>query len=294
MMAKTQRSPYAASRPAFSPPRSTQRQAQPVQRPSATLKTADEIAIMREAGRIVARAHEAMKAALAPGMTTAALDRIAETVIRDHGATPAFLNYPKPNSPNYPASINASINHEIVHGIPSEARVLKEGDIVSLDVGVIHQGYVGDSGWTYPVGEIAPAVKRLLDTAEQSLYLGIAAAVAPHWTRDIAAAIQAFVEPRGYSLVREYTGHGVGTSMHEEPQVPNWWPTSARQQANYHSVRLQPGMTLAIEPMVNAGRSQTQELDDKWTVITKDKSLSAHFEHTIAVTDGAPVILTLL
>lgn len=256
------------------------------------LKTADEIAIMREAGRIVARAHQAMREAVRPGVTTLELDRIAETVLRDHGAVPAFLNYPKPNSPDYPATINASINSELVHGIPSGSRFLKEGDIISLDVGAIYQGFVGDAAFTMGVGEIKPAVQRLLDVTEQSLYVGIRASVLGNETQDVALAIQDYVTKYGYSVAREYTGHGVGRAMHEEPQVPNWWP-KGKLRRGFSSYPLAVGMTYALEPMVIAGRPDLYEADDQWTVLTSDGSLCAHFEHTIAITDGEPVILTL-
>lgn len=263
------------------------------QRSGIHLKTPDEIAIMREAGRIVARAHQAMREAVRPGVSTAALDKIAETVIRDHGAIPSFLGYPKQGAPNYPGTINASINNELVHGLPSPTRLLKEGDIISLDVGCTYQGFVGDGAFTMGVGEIPPAVQRLLNVTEQALYAGIKAAVIPNETRDVSMAIQDFVERHGYSVVREYTGHGVGRNMHEEPQVPNWWPRKSRQRG-WVSYPLQPGMTFAIEPMVNTGRPETRELSDKWTVVTRDGSLCAHFEHTIAITEGEPIILTAL
>jgi methionyl aminopeptidase len=256
------------------------------------LKTPDELAIMREAGRIVARAHQAMRERVRPGVTTAELDRVAETVLRDHGAIPAFLGYPKQNSPDFPATINASINRELVHGIPSDKRVLKEGDIISLDVGAIYQGFVGDAAFTMGVGEIPASVQRLLDVTEQALHVGIEASVVGNETRDVAAAVQRFIEKHGYGVVREYTGHGVGREMHEEPQVPNWWPNKSRSRG-WVSYPLQPGMTYAIEPMVTAGRPETRELSDKWTVVTRDGSLCAHFEHTIAITDGEPLILTL-
>lgn len=259
---------------------------------SVTIKTPAEIAIMREAGRIVARAHAALREAVRPGVTTAELDRIAETVIRDHGATPAFLGYPKPESPDFPASITASINNELVHGIPSDQRVLREGDIISLDVGTIYQGFVGDAAFTVGVGEIKPAVQRLIDITEQALQVGIDASVLPNETKDVSTAIQRFVARHGYSVALEYTGHGVGRQMHEEPQVPNWWPRNAKKRG-WQSYPLEPGMTYAIEPMVISGRADTQELDDQWTVVTKDGSLCAHVEHTIAITDGAPQILTL-
>lgn len=256
------------------------------------LKTPEEIAVMREAGRIVALAHQAMREAVRPGVTTAELDRIAEAVVRDHGAVPSFLNYPKQGAPNYPATINASINNELVHGIPSAQRFLKEGDIISLDVGCIYEGFVGDAAFTMGVGEIKPSVQRLIDVTEQALYVGIKSSVMGCNVSDVARAIQEFVERHGYSVVREYTGHGVGRSMHEEPSVPNWWPRRARMRG-FQDYTLQPGMTYAIEPMVNTGRPETRELNDKWTVVTADGSLCAHWEHTIAVTDGEPLILTL-
>lgn len=255
-------------------------------------KTPDEIVIMRKAGRIVGVAHQAIREAIRPGVTTAELNTIAETVLRDHGATPAFLGYPKPDSPDYPASICASVNEELVHGIPGD-RVLHEGDIISVDIGSVYKGFVGDSAWTYPVGEIAPAVQHLLEVSEEALWVGIRASVLPHETRDVSLSIQHYVESQGYSVVREYTGHGVGRNMHEEPQVPNWWPRSRRQRLNWVSYALKPGMVYALEPMVNAGRPDTRELADKWTVVTRDGSLCTHFEHTIAITESEPVILTL-
>lgn len=255
------------------------------------LKSPDELAVMREAGRIVARAHQALAEAIRPGVTTAQLNKIADTVLRDHGATPAFLGYPKPNSPNFPASICASVNNELVHGIPG-SRVLKAGDIISVDIGSVYKGFVGDCAWTYPVGEISPAARRLLEITEEALYVGIRASVLPNETRDVALAIQEFIERKGYGVVRDYTGHGVGRKMHEEPQVPNWWPRKGRKKG-WQSYKLQPGMTYALEPMVTIGRPDTRELNDKWTVVTADGALCAHFEHTIAVTNGEPIVLTL-
>ncbi len=256
------------------------------------LKTPDEIWIMRETGRIVARAHIAMKEALRPGISTGELDKIAETVIRDHGAVPAFLNYPKPNAPNYPGTINASINNELVHGLPNPQRIVKEGDIISLDTGCIYQGFVGDCAYTYAVGEVPPSVQRLLQVTEEALNRAIDASVLPNTIRDVALTVQHFVESHGYSVAREYTGHGVGRAMHEEPEVPNWWSRIAERRGRKNQP-LQVGMTYAIEPMVIAGRSDLMELEDQWTVVTKDGSLCAHFEHTIAITEGKPIILTL-
>ncbi|MFN8376263.1 MAG: type I methionyl aminopeptidase [Anaerolineae bacterium] len=256
------------------------------------LKTAEEIAIMREAGRIVAVAHQEMRKMVRPGVTTKELDSTVETIIRDHGATPAFLGYPKFNSPNYPASICASVNEELVHGIPGP-RVLKEGDIISIDIGTVYQGFVGDSAWTYAVGEVSPQVQRLLDVTEQALFEGIRASVMPHDIRDVALAVYNYVEKHGYSVARDYTGHGVGRQMHEKGlEVPNWWTRRAAERG-WTNHKLQAGMTYAIEPMVIAGREETRELADKWTVVTKDGSLCAHFEHTIAITHGEPLILTL-
>ncbi len=259
------------------------------------LKTPEEIAIMREAGRIVARAHQAMREAVRPGVSTAELDRIAATVIRDHGAVPAFLNYPKSGAPNFPATITASINHELVHGIPSPNRILQEGDIISLDTGCHYQGFVGDAAITLAVGQIPASVQRLLDVTEKALEIGIQASVLPNDLRGVALAIQNYVERQGYSVAREYTGHGVGRAMHEEPQVPNWWPRNPRagRRRGWENTSLKPGMTYAIEPMVIAGRNDLRELSDGWTVVTADGSLCAHFEHTIAITDGQPIILTL-
>lgn len=256
------------------------------------LKTPEEIGIMREAGRIVARAHQAMREAVRPGISTAALDRIAETVLRDHGAVPVFKGYPKPNSPDFPAAITASINDELVHGIPSEARILREGDLLSLDCGCIYNGFVGDAAFSMGVGEVRPAIQRLMDVTERALALAIEASVLGNETADVAFAVQRFVLGQGYSVAREYTGHGVGRSMHEEPQVPNWWPRTKRH--NLNSFPLAVGMTYAIEPMVIAGRPDLYEKDDHWTVATKDGSWCAHFEHTIAITEGQPIILTLL
>lgn len=262
---------------------------------SVVLKTADEIAIMREAGRIVAKAHAAMREALRPGISTKELDTIAETVIRDHGATPAFLNYAPGDKSPYPATINASINNELVHGVPRADRLLENGDIISLDTACFHEGYVGDAAFTYAVGEAKPAVKRLLDKCEQGLHLAIEMSVVGNKISDVSRSTQKFAAKHGYSVALEYTGHGVGKKMHEAPQVPNWWPRGKpkRGQMPWMDYEIQAGMTYAIEPMFIAGRNELYELDDDWTVVTKDGSLCAHFEHTIVVTENGPEILTL-
>ncbi len=255
------------------------------------LKTAEELEIMRAAGVINARALAAMRDAIRPGVSTAALDAIAAEVIRAAGGTAAFLGYP-PGSPYpFPATVTTSINHELVHGIPSEDRILQEGEIISLDCGTIYQGFVADSAWTYPVGDITPTVQRLLEVTEEALWIGIRASRAGVESSEVSRAIQRHVEQHGYSVVREYTGHGVGRQMHEDPQIPNWWPRRAAAHG-WRSVLLRPGMTYALEPMVNAGRPETRMLDDHWTVVTRDGSLCAHFEHTIAITEDEAIVLT--
>jgi methionyl aminopeptidase len=259
-----------------------------------TLKSPDELAMMRQAGRIVALAHQAMREAVKPGVSTAELDRIAATVIRDHGATPAFLGQKKPNSPDYPNTITASINHQVIHGIPSETELLKDGDIVSLDTGCFFKGYVGDSAWTYAVGEVSRPVQRLLDVTEAALMLGISRAKVGTELRDLSRTVQTHVESNGLGVIRDYTGHGVGRAMWEEPQIPNWWPGKSNGRVRFDNMKLVSGMTFAIEPMVSIGRPDVIELDDHWTVITKDRSLCAHFEHTIAVTVDGPIIMTTL
>lgn len=261
------------------------------------LKTAEEIAIMREAGRITARALQAMREALRPGMSTLQLDAIAEMVIRDHGATPAFLHYqPHPQRPPYPATITACINDELVHGIPRADRKLREGDIVSLDTACVYQGFVGDAAFTAAIGDVPTAVQRLLSITEQTLEHAIKASIVGNHISDVARATADFAAKHGYAVARDYTGHGVGRRMHEPPQVPNWWPskTRARQQRAWDDVPLQPGMTYAIEPMLIAGGGEVYELEDGWTVATRDGALCAHCEHTIAITADGPIILTLL
>lgn len=257
-------------------------------------KTPDELIIMREAGRITALALQAVREAVKPGVNTLELDAIAENVIRKHNAIPAFLGYPPGSRNPFPATITASINDELVHGIPTEDRVLHEGDIVSIDCGAVYNGYVGDSAFSMGVGAISDDAQQLLDVTEQALYKGIEAALAGCETSDVSRAVQKYIEGFGYNVAREYTGHGVGRTMHEEPQVPNWWPAGRRRNRAFRSVTLVPGITFALEPMVMAGQAALKTLDDEWTVATRDGSLCAHFEHTIAITpDGAPVILTL-
>jgi methionyl aminopeptidase len=246
------------------------------------IKTTAEIALMRAAGRLNNLALTAVRELLQPGVTTADLNAAAEEVLRKHGAYSPFKNYGRPP---YPASICVSINEELVHGIPGK-RKLKEGDIVSVDCGTVLEGYVGDSAFTAGVGEISPTARKLLEVTEQALYVGIAMMRAGNKTGDISAAIQQFVEAGGFHVTREYTGHGVGRSMHEGPQVPNYGAPGA-------GVLLRPGMTIALEPMVLVGTHRTRVLSDQWTVISADRSLTAHFEHSAAVTEGDPLLLTV-
>ena len=246
------------------------------------LKTGRELKIMREACRISAGALQTAGKAVEPGVTTAEIDKLAEDYIRSQGGVPNFKNYE-----GYPATACISINNEVIHGIPTTKRVLKAGDIVSIDLGAKFEGYHGDNAATFACGDVSPEAKRLMDTTKESLYEGIAAAVAGGRIGDISHAVQSYVEARGYSVVRQFVGHGIGTSLHEAPEVPNFG-TPGR------GFRLMPGMTLAIEPMVNAGGSEVKILPDGWTVLTKDGSLSAHFEHTVVITADGPKIMTLL
>lgn len=245
------------------------------------LKTGRELSIMREACRISAAALKLVGSAVEPGITTAELDAIAEKYILSQGAVPNFKNYQ-----GYPATACISINNEVIHGIPSRSRKLQAGDIVSVDLGAKFDGYHGDNAATFACGDISAEAKRLIDTTRESLYEGIAAARAGGRVGDIGHAVQTYVESRGYSVVRQFVGHGVGTELHEAPEVPNFG-TCGR------GVRLMPGMTIAIEPMVNAGKSDVKVLPDGWTVLTKDGSLSAHFEHTVAITADGPKIMTV-
>ena len=251
-----------------------------------TLKSAAEINKMHRAGQVVAEVLERMRERVAPGVTTAELDRLAEEVIRQHDAVPSFLGYPPGSAHPFPASICSSINEELVHGIPGP-RALQEGDIISIDVGCILDGYHGDAALTLPVGKISREAHRLLEITEQALYVGIAAATEGRRAGDVSAAIQSYVESHGYNVVREYTGHGIGRDMHEDPQVPNHGQPGT-------GVRLRKGMTVALEPMVLAGDSCVRTLGNHWTVVSCDGALTAHFEHTIAVTDGEAKILTRL
>ena len=253
------------------------------------LKSRPEIALMREAGRIVARVHEAMAEMVRPGVTTAALNQRAEEIIRQHDAVPTFLGYPHTGRNDFPSSICASINEELVHGIPSVKRWLEPGDIISIDVGATYKGWVGDSAWTYAIGEVDAESNALMEATEGSLWAGIAQAKAGNFLADISKAVETHVTQRGFHVVREYTGHGVGQRMHEEPNVLNYVPAGVGK-----GPRLKAGMTFALEPMVGVGTWRTKVMSDGWLVIMADGKRAAHFEHTIAVTDGEPEILTVL
>ena len=244
-------------------------------------KSVDEIKVMRRAGTLVAETLEALREAVKPGVTTLELDEIAEKVIRNGGATPSFKGYR-----GFPASICASPNHVIVHGIPSDLR-LEEGDIVSLDVGAYLDGFHADSAWTFPVGEVDAEAARLLEVTEASLGAAIDRCKPGARLGDVGEAVQQTAEAAGFSVVREYAGHGVGRALHEEPSIPNYGPGGRREV-------LGAGMTLAIEPMVNAGRPTTKTLGDGWTVVTADGRLSAHFEHTVAINEAGCEVLTRL
>ena len=244
------------------------------------LKTTRELSLMKEACVISARALKAAGAAVEPGVSTWEIDRIAHNFIVKQGAIPTFLGYN-----GFPAASCISINDEVIHGIPSKKRVIKAGDIVSIDVGATLNGYVGDNAATFAAGDISPEAQRLCDTTRESLYEGIKAAVAGGRLGDVGSTIQRYCEERGFSVVREFTGHGVGKQMHEDPSVPNFG-TPGR------GVRLLPGMTIAIEPMINQGGAGIRQLPDGWTIKTRDGSLAAHFEHTVAITSNGPVILT--
>jgi methionyl aminopeptidase len=250
------------------------------------IKSDSELDKMRQAGRIVAEVLELMQERVAPGVTTGELNGLADELIRRYGAIPSFKGYPPGSAHPFPASICTSVNEELVHGIPG-ARVLQKGDIISIDVGAIHEGYHGDAAATLPVGQIDEETRRLLGVTEAALYAGIAQAREGNRSGDVSAAIQEYAEEHGYSVVREYTGHGIGRQMHEDPQVPNFGESG-------RGALLRTGMTIALEPMVLAGDRRVRVLDDRWTVVSVDGRLTAHFEHTVVVRNGEAEILTRL
>ena len=247
-----------------------------------TIKSAREIELMKEAGKILAQTHDELEKFIQPGISTLDIDRKGEEIIRSFGCIPSFLNYN-----GYPASICVSVNDEVVHGIPNKHHIIKEGDIVSLDAGVIYKGYHSDAARTYGVGEISPEAAKLIEVTKQSFFEGIKYAKAGNHLYDISNAIDAYVRPFGYGIVQDLVGHGIGSHLHEDPEIPNF-----RQKRR--GIKLQPGMTLAVEPMINMGRCDVEWLDDDWTVVTEDGSLSAHYENTILITEDEPVILSLV
>lgn len=247
-----------------------------------TIKSQHEIELMRESCKILAEVHAKLGEMIEPGISTWDIDAMGEKLIRSYGCVPNFLNYN-----GYPASICVSVNDEVVHGIPSKERILMEGDIVSLDAGLIYKGYHSDAARTYPVGEVSQEAKQLIEVTRQSFFEGIKHARAGAHLHDISNAIDAYCSKFGYGVVRDLVGHGIGTSLHEDPQIPNF-----RQWKK--GIRLQPGMTLAIEPMITLGTYKVGWLDDDWTVVTMDGSPAAHYENTILITEGEPEILTLL
>jgi methionyl aminopeptidase len=245
-------------------------------------RTAEELTKMRKAGRVVAEMHESTRAAIRPGISTADIDRVAREVLERRGATSNFLNYH-----GFPAVVCTSPNSMIVHGIPAESVILKDGDIISVDCGAIVEGYHGDAAYTMAVGEVSAEANRLIEVTERSLAAGIEQLRPGNRLHEVGRAVQEVAEKAGFSVVREYVGHAIGTAMHEEPQVPNYWPGTP-------GPTLKSGMVFAVEPMVNAGTAATVQLDDGWSVVTADGRLSAHFEHTIAVTDDGPQVFTAL
>lgn len=246
-----------------------------------TIKSAREIELMREAGRLLALVHDELSKMIRPGISTKQIDRVCEEIIRSYGCTPNFLHYQ-----GYPASVCVSVNEEVVHGIPSDSRIIQEGDIVSLDMGLIYRGYHSDAARTHAVGQISSEARKLIDVTRQSFYEGIRMAKAGMHLHDISNAIDSYVTQYGYGIVRALVGHGIGTQLHEDPQIPNF---AQRRRGP----RLRPGMTLAVEPMINMGTAEVKWLDDDWTVVSADHSLSAHYENTILITEGEPEILTL-
>jgi methionyl aminopeptidase len=246
-----------------------------------TIKSQDEIALMREAGRILSLTHQELERSIRPGMSTMQIDQIGEEIIRSYGCIPSFKNYE-----GYPASICVSVNDEVVHGIPNSKHILRDGDIVSLDAGVIYKGYHSDAARTVAVGEISDTAQTLIDVTRQSFFEGIKMARAGNHIKDIGTAIQTYVEKHGFSVVRDLTGHGIGTQLHEKPDVPNF-------RTFRRGIKLKPGMTLAVEPMVNEGAPNVWWSEDDWTVVTADGLLSAHYENTIVITEDEPEILSL-
>lgn len=246
-----------------------------------TVKSAREIELMRESCRLLAIVHEELENAIKPGISTMDIDILGDTLIRKMGCIPNFRDYN-----GYPGSICTSVNDEVVHGIPNKHRILQEGDIISLDAGLIYKGYHSDAARTHGVGQISEEARKLIEVTKQSFFEGIKMAKAGNHLHDISNAIDAYVTPFGYGIVRDLVGHGIGTALHEDPQIPNF----AQKRKG---IKLQAGMTLAVEPMINMGRSDVEWLDDNWTVVTEDGSLSAHYENTILITDGEPEILTL-
>ena len=246
-----------------------------------TIKSEREIELMREAGRILAKVNEELGRTLVPGISTKEIDRMCEDMIRSHGCVPSFLNYQ-----GFPASVCISINDEVVHGIPDKHRYLEEGDIVSLDTGVIWKGYQSDAARTHMIGEVSGEARKLVEVTQQSFFEGIKYAKAGNHLNDISKAIQEYAESFGFGVVRDLVGHGIGTEMHEAPEIPNF---AQRRKG----IRLAAGMTLAIEPMITAGRYDVVWEDDGWTVVTEDGSLASHYENTILITDGEPEILSL-
>ena len=247
-----------------------------------TIKSSREIELMREAGKILAKTHDELEKNLKPGMSTWDIDRIGEEIIRSYGCIPSFKNYN-----GYPASICVSVNDEVVHGIPHKKHYIQEGDIVSLDAGVIYKGYHSDAARTHGICEISEEAKKLIEVTRQSFFEGIKFAKPGNHLNDISTAIQKYAESFGYGVVRDLVGHGIGAHLHEDPEVPNF----ARKRKG---ILLQPGMTLAIEPMINAGSYDVVWMDDDWTVVTEDGSLSAHYENTILITEDGPEILSML
>lgn len=247
-----------------------------------SIKSTREIDLMRAAGRIVALAHQEVAKHIQPGVSTYELDQIVEQVIRTNGATPSFKGYG-----GFPASACTSVNEQVVHGIPSKTVLLQEGDLISIDIGANYKGYHGDSAWTYAVGAVSDEIQQLMDVTKECLYKGLEQATAGNRVSDISHAVESYANQFGYGVVREFVGHGVGKQLHEDPQIPNFGQPGK-------GPKLRAGMTLAIEPMINLGVRTVRVLDDNWTAVTTDKKPSAHYEHTIVVTDGAPIILTTL